>query len=340
MQLTLPDQTKTVLPSLGFLGLGWIGRNRMEAIIRENCASVGCIAEPVASHAKQALEMAPSAFLAEGLDALIHNPNLQGIVIATPSAQHAAQAIKALEAGKAVFCQKPLGRTEGEVSAVVETAKRTNLLLGVDLSYRYTHAVQELYALIQQGELGEIFAANLIFHNAYGPDKPWFYDITQSGGGCVMDLGIHLVDLALWCLDFPEITSVKSSLYHKGMRLTSFEEHVEDYGVACLETEPGASINLQCSWNLSAGRDAIIEARFYGTRGGAAFRNINGSFYDFVAEKYEGTKTTLLSSHPDEWSGRAGVVWSKRLATGMRFDSVAAAEYLKTAAIIDRIYGR
>jgi predicted dehydrogenase len=48
-----------------------------------------------------------------------------------------------------------------------------------------------------------VFAVDLVFHNAYGPDKPWFYDPELSGGGCVMDLGVHLVDLALWSLDFP-----------------------------------------------------------------------------------------------------------------------------------------
>jgi len=60
------------------------------------------------------------------------------------------------------------------------------------------------------------YLADLIFHNAYGPDKPWFYDRTLSGGGCVIDLGIHLVDLALWNLDFPKVMNVTSRLFAPG----------------------------------------------------------------------------------------------------------------------------
>src|SRR5512138_3737632 len=66
--------------------------------------------------------------------------------------------------------------------------------------------------LVREGALGEVYAVNLVFHNAYGPDKPWFYDARLSGGGCVMDLGIHLVDLALWALGFPEVEVLASRL--------------------------------------------------------------------------------------------------------------------------------
>src|SRR5207237_4413923 len=107
------------------------------------------------------------------------------IVIATPSAMHAEQAIAALERGKAVFCQKPLGRNADETRRVVDAARANDRLLGVDLSYRFTDALLKVRDVVQSGELGEIFAADLVFHNAYGPDKRWFYDPKLSGGGCV-----------------------------------------------------------------------------------------------------------------------------------------------------------
>jgi predicted dehydrogenase len=72
---------------------------------------------------------------------------------------------------------------------------------------------------LRSGELGRVFAVDLVFHNAYGPDKAWFYDPELSGGGCVMDLGVHLVDLALWSLDFPGVTNVTSTLMAKGAPL-------------------------------------------------------------------------------------------------------------------------
>ncbi len=120
---------------------------------------------------------------------------------------------------KAVFCQKPLGRSTDEVRQVVEAARQTDRLLGVDLSYRYTQGLQQIRDLVRSGELGHIHAADLTFHNAYGPDKDWFYDKARAGGGCVVDLGVHLVDAVLWILDFPEVIKVSSALYAGGERI-------------------------------------------------------------------------------------------------------------------------
>ncbi|NJY61555.1 Gfo/Idh/MocA family oxidoreductase [Salinimicrobium sp. CDJ15-81-2] len=326
--------------SLGFLGVGWIGRNRMEAILNHTNAKAAAITEPNPENSDEALKSAKNAILKTSAEELFSEEDLDGIVIATPSAMHAEQSMQALRSGKAVFCQKPLGRTAEEVRQVVQASRESDKLLAVDLSYRYTKAFKAVYDTIQKGEIGDIYAVDLKFHNAYGPDKEWFYDIKRSGGGCVMDLGIHLVDLALWSLNFPEIKDVRSHLFHKGQKLTSFEEHVEDFASVSLTSEKNQVINLECSWHVSAGKDAIIEATFYGTKGGASFRNINGSFYDFKAEKYNGTQTETLVNTPDEWSGRAGIVWVENMIKNNRFDEKSATEFIKTAEVIDRIYGR
>ncbi len=326
--------------SLGFLGVGWIGRNRMEVLMKVGKAEAKCIYEPFDDNAKEALKIAENAVLAESPSQIYEDQDLDGIVIATPSAIHAEQSIAALNAGKSVFCQKPLGRTAAEVKAVVAASEKANKLLAVDLSYRYTEAFQAIQKIIKNGEIGEIFAVDLVFHNAYGPDKKWFYDIKRSGGGCVMDLGIHLIDLALWCLDFPGIENLQSHLFYKGKKLENHEEQVEDYASVSMTSETGAIINLQCSWHVSAGRDAVIEAKFYGTEGGAAFKNINGSFYDFQAEKYKGTQTEILVTPPDEWSGRAGIAWAQKLEAGKGYEAESAREFVKTAEIIDQIYRR
>jgi predicted dehydrogenase len=114
-------------------------------------------------------------------------------------------------------------------------------------------------------------------------------------------------------------------------------DDVEDYAAATLRTADGTAIRLACSWRLAAGRDAIIEAQFYGTRGGAALRNVGGSFYDFVAERYRGTATEALAAPPDPWGGRAAVAWAEQLSADRRFDA-AAEEIVRVAEILDRIY--
>jgi predicted dehydrogenase len=326
----------TARPRLGFLGVGWIGRHRMEAMLATGAVEAVAIADPSDDMFGEALKLAPGAKRVEGLEGLLAE-KLDGIVIATPSALHAEQSIRALEAGAAVFCQKPLGRTAAEAATVVEAASKADRLLAVDLSYRFTTGMRRIRELIQAGELGSIFACDLVFHNAWGPDKPWFYEPKLSGGGCVMDLGVHLVDLALWALDFPDVTGATAQLLSKGEPLR--EGAVEDYAVAQLELATGTSVRLACSWNLPAGQEAVISASFYGTGGGAALKNVGGSFYDFTAERYRGTATQTLVSPPDAWGGRAAADWATRLGAGERFDPEAQ-RLVTVARALDSIYGR
>ena len=325
-------------PRVGFLGTGWIGRHRMEALARSGLVEIAAIADPAPDQLAAAQVVAPAATLGSSLEDLLAM-ELDGIVIATPSALHADQAVTALEHGAAVFCQKPLGRTAGETRRVVEAARALDRLLGVDLSYRHLDGVQRIRSLVQEGTLGQVYAVDLFFHNAYGPDKAWFRDPVLAGGGCLIDLGIHLVDLALWVLDRPGVCSADARLFAQGAPLGRQGDVVEDYAIATLDLANGAVVRLACSWNLSAGRDAVIEAAFYGTQGGAAVRNVDGSYYDFTAEHYQGTRRDVLSTPPDAWGGRAAMTWAQDLAAGARFDP-AAEELIEVAAVIDALYGR
>ncbi|MBX4952169.1 Gfo/Idh/MocA family oxidoreductase [Rhizobium binae] len=329
-------QTSVKPLRLGFLGVGWIGRNRMEAILRSNLAEAVAIADPSEERAREALGLARDAKIVADLDALLSYP-LDGVVIATPSAFHAEQSLRALQTGIAVFCQKPLGRSAMEAAAVVAAARSANRLLGVDLSYRYTEGMQRIRDLIRRGELGKIFVTDLVFHNAYGPDKSWFYNKSLSGGGCVIDLGVHLIDMALWCLDFPQVVETTSTLLKAGEPLDNLED-VEDFAVATLTLANGAVIRLTCSWRLQAGCDAVISADFFGTAGGASFKNVNGSFYDFAAQRLRGTATESLAQPPDDWGGRAAVDWAARLAGGQTYDP-ACERLVDLAKIIEDIYG-
>jgi predicted dehydrogenase len=333
-----PPAASLARPRLGFLGVGWIGRHRMQAIVETGVVEVAAVADASPDMAAEAGRLAPEAKLATTLDDLLEE-GVDGVVIATPSAMHAEQSIRALRRGAAVFCQKPLGRTVAEVRAVVEAARAADRLLAVDLSYRFTEGMRRIRDVVRSGELGRIYAVDLVFHNAYGPDKPWFYDPALAGGGCVMDLGVHLVDLALWVLDFPEVAEVSANLFAGGEPLGSLPTQVEDYALATLALKTGAVAQLACSWRLQAGCDCIISAAFYGTEGGARLGNVNGSFYDFVAERYRGTARETLAVPPDAWGGRAAADWARRLAAGERFDP-AVERLIEVARVLDRIYGR
>jgi predicted dehydrogenase len=321
---------------LAFVGTGWIGRNRMEAMLATGKAEAIAVCDPSAEMAQSARELCPDAALACSLDEVLAlKPD--GVVIATPSALHAEQCICSFEAGASVFCQKPLGRSAAEVEAVLDAASRADRLLGVDLSYRHTAAMQAIREQLRSGALGKVFAADLVFHNAYGPGNAWFWDPKLSGGGCLIDLGIHLVDLALWLMDFPAVEQVQGMQLREGR--PPRPEEVEDYATGSIQLASGTNVRIACSWNLSAGSDAVIRASFHGTEGGAEMRNENGSFYDFTAELFKGRERRVLTSPPDPWGGRAAAEWVEKLAAGGRF-SESTTGLLETARTLDRLYGR
>lgn len=310
----------------------------MKALLHDAQVEAAAFCDSSEEALTRAKDCAPDARIVNRFDDLLAH-DLDGLVIATPSAQHAEQTIAALGAGLPVFCQKPLGRTADETRAAVNAARRANRLLHVDFSYRFTTAAQKIRALIAGGELGEIFACDLTFHNAYGPDKAWFYDLNKSGGGCVMDLGVHLVDLALWMLPGAQVEQASALLFRGGAPLARPPVAVEDYGAAELRLNTGAQVRIACSWNLHAGCDAVISADFHGAKGGARLRNVKGSFYDFRAMRLSGTGSETLCEPPDEWGGRAAVHWARTLAQSTRFDP-AADSLVRVAEAIDAIYGR
>ena len=328
-------------PRLGFVGLGWIGRNRLQSVAEAGVAEISGMHDVQASAVEEAQKLSHAAVVFPSFEELLKH-DLDGVVIATPNCFHAEQSIAALERGIAVFCQKPLGRNAFETRRIVEAARVANRLLEVDLSYRAIPAMQAVSDFVKSGELGNVFAVDAKFHNGYGPDKAWFRDYSLSGGGCMLDLGSHLLDLALRPLGFPQVTRVQSSLFANGNLLAKGAEEVEDYGVATIETADGTVINLSCCWNLNIGRDADIEIAFYGTRGGAKLRNVDGSFYDFVGERFSGTKTEMLSRPEDgkwQWGALATIAWIERLGVDGRFDTDAE-RFVSLAEVIDRVYGR
>jgi predicted dehydrogenase len=325
-------------PKLGFIGVGWIGAQRMKAVAAAASAEIVAITDTAPAIARAAAATVPGTVIAPDLESLLQH-SLDGVVIATPTALHAAQARSSLAAGLAVFCQKPLGRSAAETLGVISAARTANRLLDVDMCYRRVRSFALIKKLAEEGQIGDLYACELVFHNAYGPDKSWYYDRMLSGGGCVIDLGIHLVDLALWYLNAPELASVSSRRFAGGRALAADDPALEDYAVARLDFIGGATATLACSWNLPAGQDAVIRATLYGTAGGLAVRNISGSFYDFVAERYDGTRTQAIDGSPDDWGGRTLAAWVDRLAENPSYDP--AVERAHTVArVIDAIYGR
>ena len=264
---------------------------------------------------------------------------LDGVVITTATAQQVAQARGALGAGLAVFCQLPLAPTAIESRALIEAAQRDDRLLRVDWHYRHLTAARAVEKLLRRGDLGLVYAIDLVFHSTRRPDCAALRDPALIGGGCLMHLGAHLLDLAMWAMDFPLAEEASARLYAQGRRLEPAPDEVEDHALAQFTLVPGTSVQLACSWNLATGCDAVIEAHFHGTRGSVRLRNVEGDLHRFVAERCDGSRTVRLAEPPDDWEGRAAVHWARAVAAGGRFEAEAW-QALRVAELLDQLYGR
>lgn len=341
-QLKISEQTAPVAmsrrPRVGFLGVGWIGRSRLEAIAEADVVEIVAVADTDATARAAAGSAVPASAVCGSLEELLAS-GVDAVVIATPSAGHAEEATMALEDGKAVFCQKPLGRSGPETRRVIASARRADRLLDVDFSYRNTEGLEHIRRMIAAGELGRIFSVELVFHNAYGPDKPWYYDQARSGGGCLADLGVHLADIALWCLGHPKVFDVSGRLFRNGQALPPGSPEAEDFVIADMRLGSGICVSLSCSWRSHAGQDAAIMARFHGTEGGATWQNVDGSFFDFLTTKCVGTQRHVVAQPSGGWFGRRAALWAARLAEDAGFDPEVE-RFADVAEVIDRIYGR
>lgn len=322
-------------PRLGFLGLGWIGRWRLEDLVKEDLARPAAYLEPDAGNLEAARKIhdAPAVEDLEGM----RDMGLDGVVIATPNALHADQARTFLESGTSVFCQKPLAIHHATAHHVVQSAADEDVLLAVDWSYRGTRSLQAVRKAIQQGQIGRCYQADLVFHNAYGPDKPWYHNRRVAGGGCMLDLGCHLADALHWMLPGERFHTQRSRLYREGRPIRG--DDLEEHAVVDLQSEH-VHARLDCSWNGPAGVDADVRLVFTGDRGAVRFRNVDGSFYDFKAELLRGTSTEELEAPPDTWGHRELAGWVGALGAGRRGFDPSAWAAVENARIVEEAYAR
>ncbi len=321
---------------LGFIGLGWIGRKRLEAVAADPALEVAVLSDAIEERARAAAEQFPRARVEPDITKLLHH-ELDGVVIATPNACHAAQAIACLERGVPVFCQKPLAIDATETARVVAAAEAADRLLGVDFCYRHVQGMHSLRDRIAAGELGSIVSVDLEFHNAYSPDKAWSRDRSLAGGGCLLDLGVHLLDLALWLQGAPPMQLTRAHLFRDGRRVRGRDGVVEDLALAEFHQAGGAITRLACSWNSHIGRGAAIGMRLLGTAGGALWRNIDGSFYDFQLEVTRADSCERIGAAPDDWGARALLSWTRQLQRDRAFDPEASLA-IRGAELIGEVY--
>ncbi len=187
--------------------------------------------------------------------------------ICTPNYLHAPMAVSALEAGKHVFCERPLARSAEEAAGMVKAAKKHDRLLMCSVQHRFRPDAQLLRKFLEKGELGEIFftKAGWLRQRTQWDSDEWRRQKRESGGGVVLDLGFQMLDLALWIMGGPKVESVTASLHR------TRKGEVEDNAIAFFRLATGATLTLEVTWGLLMEKD-FAYVNLFGS-GGAALLN-------------------------------------------------------------------
>lgn len=213
---------------------------------------------------------------------LLALPEIHSVSICTWNNSHAEIAIAALQAGKHVLVEKPLCKTVEEALQVEEAVRKSGRLLQVGFVRRYAGQTQLLKQFIDQNELGDIYYAKASCLRRLGNPGGWFSDVERSGGGPLIDLGVHVIDVCWYLMGRPKVASVtgntynrlgnranvKSLSFYKAADYDATRNSVEDLASALIRFENGASLMVDVSFTLHAKKDEL-SVKLYGDRGGA-----------------------------------------------------------------------
>ena len=234
-------------------------------------------------------------------DEVFNAPDLDAIIIATPSYLHHEQAIAALESAKHVLVEKPVAIRSDDAAKVIAAAEKTGKALMVAMNNRYRPDTLALRPFATGGELGDIFLARGAWLNRkMRLVRPtWRHRLASAGGGALMDLGVQTLDLAMWFLNWPKVRSLVCHT-HAGEHM-----EVEDSAAILLRLENGAAISLSLSWSLVAERDRHY-MRLLGTRGSgslqplAVYKEIENNILDVTPQLPQNTENIYTASYRAE----------------------------------------
>ncbi len=218
---------------------------------------------------------------------LLTRADIDAVSIAVPNYLHMPIAIAALKAGKHVLLEKPIGLTAAEGQQIVDAANEAGKVLGIAFNKRYRADTELLKSRILAGDLGEIYYAKAFWMRRAGIPGlgSWFTKKSLAGGGSLIDLGVHVIDMTLWLMGNPTITTVSAMSYSRlgpkgkghwaGHRFEHSAEstfEVDDLSTAFLRTADGAAIQLETSWATFSGHTDDYGVVLMGDEGGAEIK--------------------------------------------------------------------
>ncbi|MCR8632812.1 Gfo/Idh/MocA family protein [Paenibacillus radicis (ex Xue et al. 2023)] len=278
---------------LGVIGAGNIGNVHIKEFLKlpDDCVITTITDAYMPLAEVRALEYGIS-HIAKSPDELIHSSEVDAVIIAVPNQFHAPLAIQALEAGKHVLLEKPMGLNADSSRQILEVSNKSDKVLMVAHQRRWQYVPMQIKEQQARGELGRIYAAKAGWLRRKGIPGwgTWFTSMDQSGGGPLIDIGVHMLDMALYLMGNPKPVSVYGSTYAKfgpykkgigtwGKPNWDGIFDVEDLATAMIKMEDGSTLSLDVSWAAHMETDSKPYIHLLGTEGGASYRETHGKFF-------------------------------------------------------------
>ncbi|MCT1998163.1 Gfo/Idh/MocA family oxidoreductase [Brachybacterium muris] len=336
---------------VGVIGAGSIARAHLEAYAANPDVEIIAISDINAARARAvAQEFGASRSYADAHE-LLAQDDIDGVSVCTWNDSHATWTIAAVEAGKHVLVEKPIARTVAEATAIQDAVRRSDRVVQVGFVRRHSPNCQVLKSFIDAGQLGEMYYAKAGLIRRMGNPGGWFADKEIAGGGPLLDIGIHVLDLAWYLMGCPKAVSVSGNTYEvlgNRANITTMPRYkvsdyvpdkntVEDMANAVVRFENGASLLLECSYSLHATKDSTAVS-VHGTKGGADLEptlQIATEMHDSVVNI-----TPQISSGTFEMRAGFGNEIANFVGASLgRAESVAPAEHgVEMARILEAVY--
>ncbi|MBQ2774735.1 MAG: Gfo/Idh/MocA family oxidoreductase [Clostridia bacterium] len=275
---------------IGIIGIGGIAKgSHIPAYIMQKNAEIVAVCDIIEERARRAKEKCfKNAKVYTDYKELLKDPDIQAVDICTPNYLHSIIAVDAMEAGKHVLCEKPDAVNPQEAAKMKEASERTGKKLMVIRNNRFIVSSQEAKKIAEDGGFGEIYAARCGWIRRRGiPGKGgWFTTKELSGGGPLIDLGVHMIDLAVWLMGNPRPVAVSGGTFCKfadsdssdsknsafGDKVENGTFDVEDLAMGFIRFENGACLQIEFSWASNIKREKrFVELR--GTKAGLQWEN-------------------------------------------------------------------
>lgn len=331
---------------IGIIGSGGIAQGAhlpAYKALAEDDVRVIAVADVRRETAEQAAKKFEVSHIYEDYRELLKRDDIDAVSVCTPNFMHKQPTIDALEAGKHVLVEKPLAINAAEGREMVAAARRTGRKLQAGLNNRFGSGPQALKRFIEAGELGSVYYARSQALRRRGiPSWGVFTQKDKQGGGPLIDIGVHILDLTLWLMGHPKPVAASGQTYTKfGKReglvglmgqWDTKSYTVEDFGVGFVRFENGATLTLESSFAANLEKE-IFNCELFGTEGGCSLSPLR-LFFERNQTLIDATPVFLPQVHTHQAE-------IKSFVEAIRNDTepvVTAEQGLMVTEILDAIY--